>query len=135
MTGHDGSTAGRRTSAWATGAARRTWRPLFVAYISPVPTSYAPGTAVVPVVEGEADALAWLRADVIDTLPATTQAGLDVHAAASTGDAASELARPADEHRADVLVLGAPERRLHQLIGSVPAWMARHAHCPLVIVR
>jgi nucleotide-binding universal stress UspA family protein len=58
----------------------------------------------------------------------------DVHVAACIGDAARELARLADEHQADALVLGAPEHRLHHLVGSVPVWMARHAHCPVVIV-
>lgn len=78
--------------------------------------------------------LAWLRAELADTLPAATPAGLDVHVASCIGDAARELTRLADEHQADALVLGAPGQRLHHLIGSVPAWMARHAHCPVVIV-
>ncbi|WP_408990320.1 universal stress protein [Streptomyces shenzhenensis] len=50
------------------------------------------------------------------------------------GDAAREPARLADEHQADAPLLGAPEHRQHHLIGSVPMWMARHAHCPVVIV-
>jgi nucleotide-binding universal stress UspA family protein len=96
--------------------------------------SYDPGMVVVPEAEQETDVLAWLRAELADTLPAATPAGLDVHVAACIGDAARELARLADEHQADALVLGAPEHRLHHLIGSVPAWMARHTHCPVVIV-
>jgi nucleotide-binding universal stress UspA family protein len=134
VAGYDGSTASRRALAWATGLARRTGRPLLVAYISPVPISYDPGTVAVPVAEREADVLAWLRTELADTLPAATPAGLDVHVAACIGDAARELARLADEHQADALVLGAPEHRLHHLVGSVPVWMARHAHCPVVIV-
>lgn len=134
MVGYDGSTANRRALAWATGLGRRTGRPLLVADIRPVPMTYDPGTAVVPVAESEADAFAWLRAELADTLPAATPTGLDDHVAACIGDAARELARLADEHQADALVLGAPEHRLHHLIGSVPAWMARHAHCPIVIV-
>jgi nucleotide-binding universal stress UspA family protein len=134
VAGYDGSTASRRALAWATGLARRTGRPLLVAYITPVPTSYDPGMVVVPEAEQETDVLAWLRAELADTLPAATPAGLDVHVAACIGDAARELARLADEHQADALVLGAPEHRLHHLIGSVPAWMARHTHCPVVIV-
>ncbi|WP_405745307.1 universal stress protein [Streptomyces canus] len=133
VAGYDGSTASRRALAWATGLARRTGRPLLVAYITPVPLSYDPGI-VAPEAEREADVLAWLRAELADTLPAATPAGLNVHVASCIGDAARELARLADEHQADALVLGAPEQRLHHLIGSVPAWMARHAHCPVVIV-
>jgi nucleotide-binding universal stress UspA family protein len=133
VVGYDGSTASRRALAWATGLARRTGRPLLVAYITPVPMAYD-GTAVVPVMEGEAEALAWLRKELAATLPASTPAGLDVHVATCTGDTARELARLADEHQADALVLGAPEHRLHHLVGSVPVRMARHAHCPLVIV-
>ena len=134
VTGYDGSTASRRALAWATGLARRTGRPLLVAYITPVPVSYDPGAFVVPEAAREADVLDWLRAELADTLPAATPTGLDVHVASCIGDAARELARLADEHQADALVLGAPEHRLHHLIGSVSAWMARHAHCPVVIV-
>ncbi len=134
VAGYDGSTASRGAPAGATGLARRTGRPLRVAYISPVPMSYDPGTVVVPVAEREADALARLRAELADTLPAATPAGLDVHVAACMGDAAREPARLADEHQADALVLGAPEHRLHHLIGPTPVWMARHAHCPVVIL-
>ncbi|MFJ3338460.1 universal stress protein [Streptomyces sp. NPDC086766] len=94
---------------------------------------YDPETVAVPVKEREADALAWLRRELAGTLPAATPAGLDVHVAACMGDAAPEPARPMDEHQADALVLGAPEHRLHHLIRSVPAWMARHAHCPVAI--
>lgn len=133
VAGYDGSTASRRALAWATGLARRTGRPLLVAYITPVPLSYDPGI-VVPEAEREADVLAWLRAELADTLPAATPAGLNVHVASCIGNAARELARLVDEHQADALVLGAPEQRLHHLIGSVSAWMARHAHCPVVIV-
>ncbi|MFI8991968.1 universal stress protein [Streptomyces antimycoticus] len=49
------------------------------------------------------------------------------------GDAYRELARLTDDHQADARVLGTPEHRLHHLIGSVPVWKARHAHCPVVI--
>jgi nucleotide-binding universal stress UspA family protein len=31
-------------------------------------------------------------------------------------------------------VIGAPERFPHRFAGSVPAWLARHAGCPAVIV-
>ena len=35
---------------------------------------------------------------------------------------------------ADALVIGAPGRRWHHVAGSVPGWLARHAHCPVIVV-
>ncbi|MEW2492362.1 universal stress protein [Streptomyces nodosus] len=77
---------------------------------------------------------AWLCVELADTMPAATPAGPDVHIAAYFEDTARELARLADEHQADALVPGVPEHRLHHLVASVPAWMARHTHCPVAIV-
>jgi nucleotide-binding universal stress UspA family protein len=31
-------------------------------------------------------------------------------------------------------VIGAPTRRWHHVAGSVPGWLARHAHCPVMVV-
>nr|WP_239069613.1 universal stress protein [Streptomyces sp. SID13666] len=136
LVGYDGSRASRRALAWATGLARRTSRPLLVAHISPDPSRYDMGTDApfVFVADPEDDVLDRLRAELADALTAATLAGVEVHVADCVGDTARQLARLADEHWAEALVLGAPEHRLHHLIGSVPAWMARRAHCPVVVV-
>ncbi|MFI7293157.1 universal stress protein [Streptomyces sp. NPDC050121] len=134
LVGYDGSTASGRALAWAAGMARRTRRPLLVAYITPPPSPYDPGITVAPSTDPQADALRWLRSELHDTLGDTAVADLEAHVTGCQGDAAYELARLADEHQADALVLGAPEHRWHRLIGSVPAHIARHAHCPVIVV-
>jgi nucleotide-binding universal stress UspA family protein len=60
--------------------------------------------------------------------------GLDVCIVTRQGSPARELAAAADEFHADALVIGAPGRLWHQLAGSVPGWLARHAHCPVIVV-
>ena len=38
------------------------------------------------------------------------------------------------EAGAGALVVGAPGHRWHQVAGSVSGWLARHAHCPVIVV-
>ena len=60
--------------------------------------------------------------------------GLDVCIVTRQGSPARELAAAADEFHADALVIGAPGHVWHHLAGSVPGWLARHAHCPVIVV-
>ncbi len=67
-------------------------------------------------------------------MEAADVAGLRVEVLERDGDPARELASTAIERNADAIVIGAPEQLMHRFTGSVPAWLARHAHCPVVIV-
>jgi nucleotide-binding universal stress UspA family protein len=58
----------------------------------------------------------------------------EVRVLARSGNPARELAAAAAEHGADSLVTGAPGHLWHHLAGSVPGWLARHAHCPIIVV-
>ena len=62
------------------------------------------------------------------------RAGLDVRVLTRRGSPARELAAAAGEFSADALVIGAPGHVWHHVAGSVPGWLARHAHCPVIVV-
>ena len=62
------------------------------------------------------------------------RSGLDVCVITRRGNPARELAAVADQFSADALVIGAPGNKWHQLAGSVPGWLARHAQCPVIVV-
>jgi nucleotide-binding universal stress UspA family protein len=72
----------------------------------------------------------WLRTELADA----DLTGLDIEMIVRPGDPARELRSITMERNADAIVIGAPERFLHRFTGSVPAWLARHARCPAVIV-
>jgi nucleotide-binding universal stress UspA family protein len=79
----------------------------------------------------DSDELAWLKAELTE---AADLCGLRVRIIERDGDPARELACTAAEYNTDAIVIGAPRRFLHRFAGSVPAWLARHARCPVVIV-
>lgn len=121
LTGYDGSTASRRALAYAAGMARRLDRWLVVVHVwRPI------GSAVVPL----AELMRWLRAE----LAGTDLTGLDIEMIVRYGSPARELRAITAERKADAIVVGAPERFPHRFVGSVAAWLARHARCPAVIV-
>ena len=72
----------------------------------------------------------WLRTE----LAGADLTGLDIEIIVRYGRPARELRRVTAERGADAIVIGAPERFPHRFAGSVPAWLARHAECPAVIV-
>lgn len=60
--------------------------------------------------------------------------GLEWTSEAGRGDPAEVLVRLADEHRADVLVIG--NRGMHRkLLGSVPNSVTHKAHCSVYLVK
>jgi nucleotide-binding universal stress UspA family protein len=84
------------------------------------------GFAFVPLTER----MRWLRTELADA----DLSGLDIEMLVRYGAPARELRRVTGERDADAIVIGAPERFWHRFTGSVPAWLARHAECPAVIV-
>ena len=121
LAGYDGSNASRRALAYAAGMARRLDGWLVVVHVW-----RGDGFAFVPLTER----LRWLRAELADT----DLTGLDIEMIVRHGAPARELRRVTGERDADAIVIGAPGRLWHRLAGSVPAWLARHAECPAVIV-
>ncbi len=121
LTGYDGSNASRHALAYAAGMARRRDGWLVVVHVW-----QGSGFVFVPLTER----MHWLRME----LAGAGLTGLDIEIVVRYGCPARELRRVTAERGADAIVIGAPERFPHRFAGSVPAWLARHAECPAVIV-
>lgn len=121
LAGYDGSNASRHALAYAAGMARRLDRWLVVVHVW-----RGNGIAFVPLT----DRMRWLRAELADA----DLTGLDIEMIVRPGVPARELRRVTLERDADAIVIGASRLFPHRLAGSVPAWLARHARCPAVVV-
>jgi len=132
VVGYDGSGSSRHALAYAAGMARRLGRPLLLAYITSPSIFCEPlsGQVIAPVRDSD-ETHRWLLAELDEVCD---REGLDVRIVTRQGSPARELAAAADEFGADALVIGAPARIWHQVAGSVPGWLARHAHCPVIVV-
>jgi nucleotide-binding universal stress UspA family protein len=132
VVGYDGSGSSRHALAYAAGMARRLGRPLLLAYITSPSIFCEPlsGQVIAPIRDSD-ETHRWLLAELDEVCD---REGLDVRIVTRQGSPARELAAAADEFGADALVIGAPARIWHQVAGSVPGWLARHAHCPVIVV-
>jgi nucleotide-binding universal stress UspA family protein len=132
VVGYDGSAPSRNALAYAAGMARRLGRTLLVAYITSPALFCEPLTGqVIAPARDTKETHRWLLAELDEVCDRT---GLDVCIVTRQGSPARELAAAADEFHADALVIGAPGHVWHQVAGSVPGWLARHAHCPVIVV-
>jgi nucleotide-binding universal stress UspA family protein len=132
VVGYDGSESSRHALAYAVGMARRLGRSLLVAYVTMPGVFCEPltGQVIAPSRDSH-ETQRWLLAELDEICDRT---GLDVRILTRQGSPARELAAVADEFTADALVIGAPAHVWHHVAGSVPGWLARHAHCPVIVV-
>jgi len=132
VVGYDGSESSRHALAYGAGMARRLNRPLLIVHVCPAGVYCEPLTGQVVGVQRDREELErWLVTE-FDQIADRT--GLKVSVLTRRGNPARELAATADEQGADALVIGAQTRLWHQVAGSVPGWLARHAHCPVMVV-
>jgi nucleotide-binding universal stress UspA family protein len=132
VAGYDGSQSSRHALAYAAGMARRLGRPLLVAYVTSPGVYCEPLTGqVIGTNRDTEDMQRWLLEELDQVCD---RAGLDVRVLTRRGNPARELAAAAKEFSADALVIGAPGHVWHHVAGSVPGWLARHAHCPVIVV-
>jgi nucleotide-binding universal stress UspA family protein len=132
VVGYDGSPSSRHALAYAAGMARRLDRPLLVAYVSSPGVYCEPLTGQVIGAGRDAEEMQhWLLGELDEVCG---RAGLDVRLLTRRGNPARELGAAAREFSADALVIGAPGHLWHHVAGSVPGWLARHAHCPVIVV-
>jgi nucleotide-binding universal stress UspA family protein len=132
VVGYDGSKSSRNALAYAAGMARRLNRPLLIVHVCPAGVYCEPLTGqIVGAQRDRGELERWLISE-FDQI--ADRSGLTVWVLARRGSPARELAATADEQGADALVIGAPTHLWHQVTGSVPGWLARHAHCPVMVV-
>lgn len=132
VAGYDGSPSSRHALAYAAGMSRRLSRPLLIVHVSPPGVYCEPLTGqVIGAVRDRSETERWLLAELDEVCD---RSGLEVRLVTRRGNPARELAAAADESGADALVIGAPGHRWHHVAGSVPGWLARHAHCPVIVV-
>ncbi|QIK67322.1 universal stress protein [Nocardioides sp. HDW12B] len=138
VVGVDDSDASTRALEAAALEATASHRPLHVVHAwSAHPTGYAPGTYPHTAV-GLSDALKEYAATVLTravTGVREAHPGLEVTEELAMGDARQVLETRSEE--AAVLVVGSRGHGAlkRMLLGSTSAWLARHAHSPLLVVR
>jgi len=131
VAGYDGSPSSRNALAYAAGVSRRLDRPLVVVHVTPGVYCEPLTGQVIGLPRARAETERWLLAELDQVCD---RSGIQVCVITRRGNPARELAAVADHFSADALVIGAPGQRWHQLAGSVPGWLARHAHCPVIVV-
>jgi nucleotide-binding universal stress UspA family protein len=131
VAGYDGSPSSRNALAYAAGVSRRLARPLVVVHVTPGVYCEPLTGQVIGLPRARAETERWLLAELDQVCD---RSGIEVCVITRRGNPARELAAVADHFSADALVIGAPGQRWHQVAGSVPGWLARHAHCPVIVV-
>jgi nucleotide-binding universal stress UspA family protein len=131
VAGYDGSPSSRNALAYAAGVSRRLARPLVVVHVTPGVYCEPLTGQVIGLPRARAEMERWLLAELDQVCDRT---GIDVCVVTRRGNPARELAAVAEQLSADALVIGAPGHRWHQVGGSVPGWLARHARCPVITV-
>lgn len=132
LAGVDGSPTSMRAAAYAAGLARRQSARLVVVYVraSPPAANLAAST-IGPMQE----TLDQVEADLLDqVVSGAANAGITAEFISADGDVFNELARVADEVRADAVIVGASSKAGHRLIGSVAVRLVRAARWPVTVV-
>ncbi len=111
--------------------ARRLGRSLLLVYVVPGISCEPLTGQVIGAARDDEEMRHWLLAELDQVFD---RSDLTVSVLIRRGNPARELAATADEASADALVVGAPGHIWHHVAGSVPGWLARHAHCPVVVI-
>jgi nucleotide-binding universal stress UspA family protein len=134
IVGVDGSDSAWRAFAWASGHARRSGCPVLVIYALP-PTGLAELVSTPPVIDAVWRAQREIADDIHDQV-ARVAADLNVPVRFEhhQGDPGRVLLAAAEEHAADMLVLGASMQSVHRIAGSLPSRLVRCRRLPVVVI-
>ena len=132
----DGSPSSLRAGAYAAGLARRQRCELVVAHVITTPALLGVAGATTVAAVGAVDETLTEVADELrgQVEKEAARIGLEVRFRTERGDAYTELARIADDERADLLVVGASSRAGHRLVGSIAVRLVRTGRWPVTVV-
>lgn len=133
VVGIDGSDSSMRAAAYACGLARRQQSQLVVTYAVPVPTWawMAVGGASAAIQQTIDELTVSLRSEVQQF---AEDAQVPVTFVNRPGDPFSCLRSVADELKADMVVVGAPEQKRHRFAGSLGTRLMRLNRWPITVV-
>ncbi|MFF5261019.1 universal stress protein [Actinomadura viridis] len=133
VAGVDGSDTSMRAAAYAWGLARRHDARLVMVHVSPLTalSTLTPGGAAA-MREASEEVAAELREEFRRALRRGPAVRYEF--VTEQGDAATVLARVADETRADAVIVGASAQAGHRLVGSVAVRLVRAGRWPVTVV-
>ena len=135
LVGVDDSTTSIRAGWYAAGLARRQGARIVAVFVLPMASFGAagPGGAALTVAKEEAfrTSVADMerRADAI-----AKELAISITFRAARGDPYTEIARIADEVRADAIVVGASKHAGHRFVGSLAVRLVRAGKWPVTVV-
>jgi nucleotide-binding universal stress UspA family protein len=130
LVGIDGTDTAWRALYYAYGLARRQHSTVIAAFV----------ITTLPYNDGAVAAAAYqTTGQIADELRAAIQALATEYSVRSTfislpGDSVTTLAKLAERHHADALILGASQALLHRVLGSKSLRAVRRCHCPVTVV-
>jgi nucleotide-binding universal stress UspA family protein len=135
LVGVDESVTAARASAYAAGLARRQGARMVTVYVETPGAYILTVSAGVSVLAAEAEAHSEIAKELSARASAiTAELGIPVTFVTARGDAFHEIARVAQETRADAIVVGASLKAGHRLLGSLAVRLVKAGKWPVTVV-
>jgi nucleotide-binding universal stress UspA family protein len=135
LVGVDESVTASRAAAYAVGLARRQSARVVVVYVEPNATLILSNPAGASVYAAQNEAHSEIAKELSATMDrAARELGISLTFVTAQGDAFHEIARIADETRADAIVVGASLKAGHRLLGSIAVRLVKAGKWPVTVV-
>ncbi len=135
LVGVDESVTASRAAAYAAGLARRQGARVVTVYVETSGSYILTASAGASVLAAEAEAHSAIAKELsARTSAAAAELGISMTFVTAQGDAFHEIARIAQETRADAIIVGASLKAGHRLLGSLAVRLVRAGKWPVTVV-